>query len=333
MNGSAHEAFFDALTAADEFRAIDLALGLIDTGTPVEEVLLDLVVPAQQRVGQLWQSGAWSVAREHAVSCISERVVAAVARRGKQADSRGHVVLSCLDGEWHALPARIVGEVLRQHGWRVTFLGASVPPAHLVSYLHEQGPDAVALSCTISAHLPVAHRTVAAAQRTGTPVLVGGPGFGPDGRWAHALGVDGYAATPADAVAMLDTARWAEATPPVGDIGGAEYAGLRHRRAALIHNAFRRLGSRSPLTGTPSAALDGEPTDDVAQLVDALAAALYLHDSDVFDDHLRWAAGLLADREISTAGLHTMLDALCAGLYDFPLALGWLRRGHTLLGG
>src|SRR3712207_7094162 len=40
---------------------------------------------------------------------------------------RGHVVVACLDGEWHALAARIVAEVLRVHGWRVTFLGASVP--------------------------------------------------------------------------------------------------------------------------------------------------------------------------------------------------------------
>ncbi|MDI5943123.1 cobalamin B12-binding domain-containing protein, partial [Micromonospora sp. DH15] len=57
------------------------------------------------------------------------------------------MVLACVEGEWHALAARIVAEVVRAAGWRGTCLGASVPARHLVSYLHQTGPDAVLLSC------------------------------------------------------------------------------------------------------------------------------------------------------------------------------------------
>ena len=181
--------YLDALGRGDETHAVDLALGFVDAGGSVEDVLLGLVAPVQVRVGERWESGEWSVAQEHAATCIAERVVASLGTRARGQGTRGHVVLSCLDGEWHALPARIVGDVLRLRGWQVTFLGASVPPVHLVSFLQQHGPDVVALSAGLPTHLPAARHTVAAAQRTGTPVLAGGPGFGADGRFARRLGV------------------------------------------------------------------------------------------------------------------------------------------------
>ena len=195
-----------ALGRGDETHAVDLALGFVDAGGSAEDVLLGLVAPVQVRVGERWESGEWSVAQEHAATCIAERVVAALGTRARGQGTRGHVVLSCLDGEWHALPARIVGDVLRLRGWQVTFLGASVPPVHLVSFLHQHGPDVVALSAALPIHLPAARHTVAAARRTGTPVLAGGPGFGADGRFARRLGVDAWAPTAVDAAAPVPVA-------------------------------------------------------------------------------------------------------------------------------
>jgi hypothetical protein len=69
-------------------------------------------------------------------------------------------VLSCLDGEWHALAACIVGEVLRMHDWKVTFLGAVPPIAYLVSFLHRDGPDVVAQACLADGHALLDHWTV-----------------------------------------------------------------------------------------------------------------------------------------------------------------------------
>ncbi|MCO1654049.1 cobalamin B12-binding domain-containing protein [Pseudonocardia humida] len=334
IGASVADEFFDALTRADEQHALDLAGGLVADGTPVTDVLLDLVGPAQERVGLLWQTGEWSVAQEHAATCINERVVAAVGGLVVAGD-RGHVVLGCLDGEWHALPARIVGEVLRQHGWRVTFLGASVPTAHLISYLHEQGPDVAAVSCALAMHLPGAHRTIAAAQRTGTPVLAGGPGFGADGRWARLLGVDAYAATATGAVDLLATARWVD--PPgagraaVPETGGAEYAALRERRTALVRDTVARLGGASPPAG--GGALDGDAVDDTGQLVDFLAAAVYLGERDLFADHVRWLCSVLSARKASTAVVRSALDRLDEGLHDFPFAQGCIAGARELLDG
>jgi methanogenic corrinoid protein MtbC1 len=324
LDAATADEFFDALARADEQRAVAIAVGLAEAGNPVTDVLLRLVGPAQERVGLLWQTGDWSVAMEHAATCITERVVAALGARTAAGGDRGHVVLGCLDGEWHALPARIVGEVLRQAGWRVTFLGASVPPAHLISYLHEQGPDVVAVSCALPVHLPGAHRTIAAAQRTGTPVLAGGPGFGADGRWARKLGVDAYAATAVEALALLDAASWNPTPSGVRESGGAEYAGLRERRIALVQDVVARMGD--PLA-------DGDAFDDATQIVDVLAAAVYLDDPDMFADHVRWLGAVAAARRGSPAGLPRALDALAAGLHDFPLAQDCIAGGRAALAG
>jgi len=332
---SVADAFFDALTRADEQGAVGIALGRLDAGTPAQDVLLHLVGPAQERVGRHW--AAWTVAQEHAATCINERVAAAVGVRTRTDGQRGHVVMGCLDGEWHALPARIAAEVLRLAGWRVTFLGASVPPAHLISYLHEHGPDVVAVSCALPIHLPSAHRTIAAAQRTGTPVLAGGPGFGPDGRWAAALGVDAWVPGAAEAVALLESPGWPrQAGPGRAADGGAEYAGLRGRRAELVRAALHRLGGASPLAEPEGASggngLEGQPHEDVGRLVDFLAAAVYLDDADLFGEHVGWLAALLAARDLPRTGVGAVLDVLAGELHDFPTAQRCLHRGRAALG-
>ncbi|MER6594512.1 cobalamin-dependent protein, partial [Micromonospora purpureochromogenes] len=185
----AYPEFLDALEEADEYGAIDVAVRLLDGGVLVERVLLDLVAPAQSEVGERWVRNEWSVAQEHAATHISERVVAAVAAHANPRPIRGRVVVACMDGEWHALPPRLVAEVLRLRGWQVTFLGASVPAAHLVSYLHRHDAHAVALACALPMRLPYAHRMIEACRRSDVPVVVGGRGFGDDGRWARTLGV------------------------------------------------------------------------------------------------------------------------------------------------
>jgi hypothetical protein len=83
-------------------------------------------------------------------------------------------------------------------------------PVHLVSFLHQQGPDVVALSAALPTRLPAARHTVVAAQRTGTAGTGRGPGFGADGRFARRLGVDAWAPTAADGVALLDRLPWPE---------------------------------------------------------------------------------------------------------------------------
>jgi methanogenic corrinoid protein MtbC1 len=90
-------------------------------------------------------------------------------------------------------------------GWKVDFLGAHVPTAHLMNHLHRTGPHVVAVSASLPTDLPTAHAAVTAVQATSVPVIVGGAAFGPDGEYARALGADGWARDAREGAATLES--------------------------------------------------------------------------------------------------------------------------------
>jgi methanogenic corrinoid protein MtbC1 len=314
---SAYPAYLRCLDEADENGAIDLALALLDDGVPPDAVLLSLVAPAQAQVGEWWQRNEWSVAQEHAATHISERVVAAVGVTVRPRPTRERVVVACIDGEWHALPARLVAEVLRLDGWDVTFLGASVPSAHLVSYLHRHDPWAVLLSCALPMRLPHAFRAIEACRRTEVPVLVGGRGFGSDGRWARRLGV-AFAGDARVASALLSAAPPSAA--PSSPVYDSEYPALLAARVELIDLALDRLD----LTRYSPAQVDATVAD-LGYIVDSLAAAVYVDDGSLFAEFASWLGEVLASRGVPLHTVRLTFDVMADRLRDFPRAYAFLR--------
>lgn len=328
----AYPTYLECLETADEYDAVEVALGLLEGGVPAERVLLDLVAPAQAEVGERWARNEWSVAQEHAATHISERVVAAVSAYAGARPVRGHIVVACMDGEWHALPPRLVAEVLRLRGWQVTFLGASVPAAHLVAYLQRQDAHAVALACALPMRLPYAHRMIEACRRSDVPVVVGGRGFGPDGRWARRLGVAWAPDAPAaaDLVADERTLRRVPAAD-LAHLADDEYAGLLRRRAELIDDALADLRERVPgVAGYSPVQLDST-VSDLGYIVDFLAAAVYVDDGSLFTEFVDWLTLILTSRGVPAAVLGHTLEHFAQTLRDFPRAGRFLGEGRALV--
>ncbi|GAB4102424.1 cobalamin-dependent protein [Micromonospora taraxaci] len=324
--------YLDCLADADEYGAIDLAIGLLDDGVPAERVLLDLVAPAQAEVGERWARNEWSVAQEHAATHISEQVVAAVVAHVNPRPTGGRVVVACMDGEWHALPPRLVAEVLRLRGWQVTFLGASVPAAHLVSYLHRYDAHAVALACALPMRLPYAHRMIEACRRSDVPVVVGGRGFGTDGRWARRLGVAWAPDAPAAADLISDEGAL-RAVPParLAHLADDEYASLVRRRGELIDGALADLLERVPAARSYSATQLDSTVSDLGHIVDFLAAAVYVDDSSLFTEFVEWLVEILVSRGVPVEAVALPFDHYGVALRDFPRAARVLALGRAAL--
>ncbi|RZS82957.1 methanogenic corrinoid protein MtbC1 [Motilibacter rhizosphaerae] len=324
MTGEA-ERYLDLLGRPDRAAAVRLALDLVEQGVPAAEVLTGLVCRGQEQVGRLWQAASWDVAREHAATAVSDAVVSAVGLAAPpRTRTAGRVIVCCVEAEWHALPARIVAEVLELAGWDVTFLGASVPPAHLAQYLHDTGPDAVALSCSLASALPRARRMVEACREAGVPVLVGGRGFGPDDLRARRIGANAWAADAAGAVAVLQGwAPFASPPPPVASAWLDEHARLAEARPAVLEGALTALAG-APWTSAYGAEQWERTREDLGHLVDFLAATLYVDDERILADYLAWCREVLTARGVPyaalLAGLRAVRDALPVGL-DHAAAL------------
>ncbi|MGX1776977.1 cobalamin B12-binding domain-containing protein [Nocardia brasiliensis] len=326
---------WDAVSGRDEYAAADLVLAAVDAGLSPEQVLLEVIAPVQLRVGTEWAANRITVAQEHAATAINDRVIAALAHHpaSRPTTSAGRVTIACVDGEWHALPARLVAEVLRLRGWQVDFLGAQVPTHHLVAHLHQHNPVAVALSSSLPTRLPAAHAAITACQATGVPVLVGGAAFGPDGRYARLLGADAWAP---DAPAAADCLgrglrRVGRGTAVLAHLADQEYTMVARSAPQLVGATVAELENRFPPMRSYTGPQRDRTVEDIAHIVDFLAAGLYTDDSDLFRNFIGWTAEILTARGVPTLSLQVTLEVLTGALQDFPRARRLLAEAGAAL--
>ena len=330
IDGAVGEFYLALVSDGDETGATDLVNDLLDHGIPAQRIIVDLIGGTQRRVGELWAANEWSVAREHAATAVGERALAALAVRTSTPSTRGRIALACVDGEWHGLPARMLAELLRLDGWRVDFLGASVPGRHLITHLHQTGPDAVALSCMIPTRLPRAHAAITACRAAGVPVIAGGRGFGPGGRYAQRLGAHAWAATGEEAIIRLATdwppAHVTDLPLPDDDsfLGDEEYTHLVRCRPQLIATAMERLAAAYPQAQNYDRAQADSTADDFGHIADFLAAALYVGEQQIFTDFTTWTATVLESRGVPPTALRAGLRLIRDQLVDFPTATAML---------
>jgi methanogenic corrinoid protein MtbC1 len=323
------DTFLASLSRSDRAGALEQVRTLRGEGHDVLTLVNRLLGPAQRRVGDLWVSDDWSVAQEHAATAISETVLAALA-----AERDAHatpppdapwVIVSCVEQEWHALPALMVAEHLRSAGFAVSYLGANSPAQGLVRHVHDLGPRAVLLSCSLSAFLPLARREIEAVRETGTPVVVGGPAFDADGHRARTLGATAFAAAApgvGDVVRGLPSA--VPPAPPLTHAGAEEAYAVFGDRERLSDEVDRRLSVALGI----SPASRGEDRsgwlhvldDQLPHLVGSLSGALVADDPSVVTDALDWCAVVLRHRGAPEETAALLRSALREAVHGLPSA-------------
>ncbi|MET9896840.1 cobalamin-dependent protein [Streptomyces sp. NPDC006465] len=338
----AREQLWSAVHEGDERRAATVVLDALEWAGDAETVLLDLIAPVQARVGTEWAANRLTVAQEHTATAIHERVIAVLAHHPdhRSESPRGpRLTVACVDGEWHALPARLLAEVLRLRGWRVDFLGAHVPTPHLIAHLHQTGPRAVALSSSIPTHLPTAHTAITASQAAGVPVIAGGAAFGPDGRYARVLGADGWAPDARRAATVLE--RGLDRPDPMAahqtvddlpHLADQEYTIVARTAHRLVKETLTELEDRFPPMRGYTERQRRHTAEDLAHIVEYLATALYVADDELFTRFVLWTADILTARRVPAHSLDPALELLALQLKDFPRACRTLAHAREALG-
>lgn len=193
--------------AGDRRAALELVEVALRQGKTVEHLRGRVVQEAQREIGRLWQEDRITVAQEHMATAISQLVLSHLFQH---ADFRERIpkkiLVSCVPGEHHEFPARLLADTLDVAGYHVRFLGADVPLDSLIRAVEAETPDVVALSVTMLFHLSAARNAVRAL-RTRIPhppqIAVGGNVFANAPELASEIEADMVASQADDFVAQL----------------------------------------------------------------------------------------------------------------------------------
>lgn len=271
-----------ALVGGNPGVAYGLVRELMEEGVPFDDVLFDYLGPVQREVGARWQQTDYRIAEEHAASTTTETVIALLAGSFDMDQTAPHVVVACAQGDTHSLPAQMISAYLTYLGWRVTFLGATLPAADLGAFLADEQPQALVLSCSLTANLRGARESIRAAHGAGVAVVAGGRAFGANDERAMALGADGWLGDPRRLDDLLRT--WepnpAAAEGRVFDSGDLEL--LEQLRYPTIAVAVDVL----PPPETDLAA--GLVREDMELLWDMLSTSMLVADPAVVAEFIAW---------------------------------------------
>lgn len=175
------ETFRMLVDAADEELSA-LFVNLHLHGQTVASLTDRFLCPALRRIGDLWHSGALSVAQEHIATMTARRGLRALERARGFPEERGMIALCCsVEEDFHELPVRLAALTLEAGGFEVLDMGMSTPFSALTESLERFRPRLICVSSTILASLDRSAREYAefhkAARRRRAQVVLGGAGF------------------------------------------------------------------------------------------------------------------------------------------------------------
>jgi MerR family transcriptional regulator, light-induced transcriptional regulator len=136
------------LAAAERLDGAGLRVELMRAAVRVSvwDFVAGVVHPLLVRVGELWEAGALRPAQEHVVSAAVRQVLDWLLADLAVVEDGPLLVLGTVDGELHEFGAMLAGVVATDAGWRVLYLGASLPAADLALAAERSGARAVGVS-------------------------------------------------------------------------------------------------------------------------------------------------------------------------------------------
>jgi MerR family transcriptional regulator, light-induced transcriptional regulator len=110
------------------------------------EFLDDVLMPLLREVGERWHAGDLSPAQEHVVSVSARRVVTWLVDAYEAPEEAPVLLVTTVSGEQHEFGALMASIVGLDAGWRVVYLGTSLPAAEVVKSARLVNATVVALS-------------------------------------------------------------------------------------------------------------------------------------------------------------------------------------------
>lgn len=164
------------LLRGDHGEATRIVLSEEERGIALSTIYGDLIQPALTEVGARWSAGILTVSQEHEITELMRDLIAETSLRRISQIFDGPIALAaCVEGERHEIGLRMIGGLLRAHGWTVHYLGSDIAAPFLIEAVARRNPNVVLLSATIEERLPSLQTSVAAIRQSGhNPFVIAG---------------------------------------------------------------------------------------------------------------------------------------------------------------
>ncbi len=199
--------YLEAQIAGNQRVALRVVQDALDEGFAVPTLQREVVQASQREIGRLWQENKISIAHEHMATAISQMALVHLFQHATPEVGRDHKLLvACVEGEMHELPARLVADYLELAGFDVRFLGANVPTPSLCSVIAVEKPDLLALSVTMSFNVGGLRAAISGVRERfpKLPILIGGHALKWAPELAGQLGVTTVEGSPDEIVGIID---------------------------------------------------------------------------------------------------------------------------------
>jgi len=113
---------------------------------PMEAVCMQLLMPVQVAIGEAWHRNEVSVAAEHFTTRFTEGKLLSLLNSGADNPSAPLAVVGCAQSELHEIGAILISLFMRWSGFRVIYLGQSIPNTSIAQTVRLLRPKVLALS-------------------------------------------------------------------------------------------------------------------------------------------------------------------------------------------
>ncbi|KKI88909.1 cobalamin-binding protein [Bacillus sp. SA1-12] len=117
------------------------------------QVYQNLITPAMQHIGLLWERNQITVADEHLATATCDFVLSRLAYGREKRQSAQKAMFLCLDGEQHYIGLKMVNSIFEEHGWETKYFGPSLPLEYALNTAKVWMPNVIGLSVSIVYHL------------------------------------------------------------------------------------------------------------------------------------------------------------------------------------
>lgn len=162
-------------------QALEMSLRRASVALAAPVLIEEVLGPLLNRIGENWRHGKMNPGQEHMATVVVRRVLESLSNAvmpGREAPS---IVVATPAGQVHEFGALFVATAAATQGWRVTYLGPSLPAADIAEVVEATDAAAIAISLVFPEDDPgviESLRRLRRAVRPGLPILVGGRAAG-----------------------------------------------------------------------------------------------------------------------------------------------------------